>query len=60
MFFSKRDRKDRERNETSAANRIRSIGTIQTHQNSDPDEVQQRLRNMTYGSTDNRVAAVRG
>ena len=60
MFFNRRDRKDRERNEISVANRIRSIGTIETHTDSDPDEVDRRLRNMTYGSTDNRVAAVRG
>ena len=60
MFFNKRDRRDRERNEISAANRIRSIGTIQTHQDSDPAEVQERLRNMSYGSTNSQVAAVRG
>ena len=60
MFFNRRDRKDRERNEVSVANRIRSIGSIETYQDSDPEEVQQRLRNMTYGSTSNRVAAARG
>lgn len=60
MFFRKNDRKDRERHEQAAASRIRSIGGINTHENSDADEVNRRLRNMTYGSTDNRVAAVRG
>lgn len=60
MIFSRRDRKDRERNELSAANRIRSIGGIQTHENSDPEEVNRRLRNMTYGSTNSQIAAVRG
>lgn len=60
MFFNRRDRKDRERNEISAANRIRSIGTLETHTDSDPEEVARRLRNMSYGSTNNQIAAVRG
>jgi len=60
MIFSRRDKKDRERNELTAANRIRSIGGIQTHEGADPDEVNRRLRNMSYGSTNSQVAAVRG
>ncbi len=60
MIFGRRDRKDRERNELTAANRIRSIGDIQPYQNSDPEEVNRRLRNMSYGSTASRVTAVRG
>jgi hypothetical protein len=60
MIFSRKDRKDRDRNELSAASRIRSIGNIQTYQDVDPAEVDRRLRNMSYGSTDSRVAAVRG
>ena len=60
MIFSRKDRRDRERNELSAASRIRNIGGIQTHENSDPEEVNRRLRNMTYGHTNNQVAAVRG
>ncbi|NND02845.1 MAG: hypothetical protein HKN91_08660 [Acidimicrobiia bacterium] len=60
MIFRRRDRKDRERNELSAANRIRNIGSINTYEDADPAEVDRRLRNMTYGSTNSGVAAVRG
>ena len=59
MFF-KRNRKDQERSELIAANRIRSIGLIDTHHaDTDPEEVNRRLRNMSYGSTHNRVTAGR-
>lgn len=60
MLFRRKDRKDKERSELAVASRIRSIGTINTHRDSDPEEVNRRLRNMTYGSTDSRIAAVRG
>lgn len=60
MLFRRNDRRDKERSESAAASRIRSIGTINAHKDSDPEEVNRRLRNMTYGSTDSRVAAVRG
>ena len=59
MFF-KRDRKDKERSELAAANRIRSIGLMTTHyDDTDPEEVNRRLRNMSYGSTHNRITAGR-
>lgn len=60
MLFRKNDRKDKERHELAAASRIRSIGGLDTHKNSNPEEVNRRLRNMSYGSTDSRVAAIRG
>jgi len=59
MFF-KKDRKDQERSELAAANRIRSIGLTATHTaDTDPEEVARRLRNMSFGSTHNRVTATR-
>ena len=60
MFF-KRDRKDRERSEIAAARRIRSIGLTETpFEDVDPEAVNRRLRNMTYGSTHAGIAASRG
>lgn len=59
MFF-KRDRKDQERSELAAASRIRSIGMMSTHSDdTDAEAVNRRLRNMSYGSTHNRVTAGR-
>jgi hypothetical protein len=60
MFF-KRDRRDRERSEIAAASRIRDLSARETHlENADPEEVNRRLRNMSYGSTHSRVTAGRG
>ena len=59
MLF-KKNRKDQERSELAAANRLRSIGlTVTHHDDTDPEEVNRRLRNMSYGSTHNRVTAGR-
>jgi len=59
MLFRRSNKQDRERHELAAASRIRSIGTMTTVADADPEEVNRRLRNMTYGSTDSRVAATR-
>ncbi len=38
---------------------VRSIGTMDTYHDADPSDVDFRLRNMTYGSTNSRVAKIR-
>lgn len=60
MVFGRKNRKDQERHELAAANRLRSLGTVNTYQDADPEEVNRRLRNMSYGSRNSRIAAVRG
>ena len=60
MSLFKRDRQDKIRNENLAASRIRSLGTESTLRNTDPEEVDRRLRNLSYGSTSHKVLASRG
>lgn len=60
MTFFRKDRQDKMRNESVAASRIRSLGTENSLEGSDPEEVARRLRNMNYGSTSHKVLAARG
>lgn len=60
MTLLRKDRQDIMRNESAAASRIRSLGTENTLEGSDPEEVARRLRNMNYGSTSHKVLAARG
>lgn len=59
MRFRRTTKQDRERHELAAASRIRSLGAKTTFVNADPEEVNKRLRNMTYGSTASRISATR-
>jgi len=59
MKFFQKDRQDKMRNESVAANRIRSLGTENTLEGADPEEVARRLRNMNCGSTSHKVLASR-
>lgn len=58
-FRRSTSKQDKLRHEQAAASRIRSLGTQATFVDADPDEVNKRLRNMTYGSTDSRISATR-
>jgi hypothetical protein len=60
MKLFRKDRQDKMRNESVAASRIRNLGTENTLEGSDPEEVARRLRNMNYGSTSHKVLAARG
>ena len=59
MRFRRDSKQDRERHEMAAANRIRNLGGRSTFVDADPEEVNRRLRNMTYGSTNSRISATR-
>ncbi len=59
MRFRRNNKRDRERSEMAAANRIRNLGGRSTYVDVDPEEVNRRLRNLTYGSTDSRISATR-
>ena len=60
MKFFQKDRQDKLRNESAAASRIRSLGTENTLEGADPEEVARRLRNLSYGTTNHSVLAARG
>ena len=59
MKLFKKDRQDQIRNESVVASRIRSLGTENTLEGADPEEVTRRLRNLNYGSTSHKVLAAR-
>ncbi|MCP3976002.1 MAG: hypothetical protein GY720_16095 [bacterium] len=59
MRFRRNNKRDKERSEMAAANRIRNLGGRSTYVDVDPEEVNRRLRNLTYGSTDSRISATR-
>lgn len=60
MTIFRKDRQDKMRNESVAADRIRNLGTGSTLKDADPEEVTRRLRNLNYGSTSHKVLAARG
>lgn len=53
-----RKQQKREREETSKA-LLRKIGVLDPYADSPPQDVEQRLRNMTYGATNSRVTKLR-
>ena len=59
MTLFRKDRQDKIRNENAAASRIRSLGTENTLEGADPEEVARRLRNLSYGTTNHKVLAAR-
>lgn len=52
-------RSDSDESARIVRDRVRSVGAMKPYAGADPKSVEARIRNMTYGSTNNRVSSVR-
>ncbi len=53
------DRPDWEERARISREILRQIGALDPYADADPDEVEERLRNMNYGATNSRVSELR-
>ena len=59
MSARSRDRRDHTESEAIGREILRRIGRSRPYADADADEVEKRLRNMTYGATHSRISALR-
>lgn len=59
MARSRPQRPSTVESELALRDRLRAIGLTETYPGVDPREVEERIRNMSYGSTNSRVSKLR-
>ena len=59
MARSRPERPSSEESEHALRDRVRAIGLMDPYVGVDPHEVEERIRNMSYGATNSRVSKLR-
>jgi len=59
MARRRTDERSPEEGEAVTRRLLRAIGALNPYAGANPDEVEQRLRNMNYGATNSRISKLR-